>query len=149
MTAEPTAIVPDKGIRGCLNTETGTIAKGTLVVLTTGAGDAPFSIATSGAGALVLGVTMEDIPGTTTLTGDPGPHRGNVQVEGKAIVIAGAAVARGVNVMSNATGRGITAVAAASPGNITAGQSITPAAADGDLYEVELAGPGGGVALNT
>lgn len=147
---EPTAIVPETGIRGCLNTGTANIPKGTLVVLTTGASDAPFSIAVAGAGALVLGVTMETILGTDALAPDDvGPHRGNVQVEGKAIVIAGAAVARGANIMSNATGRGITAVAAASPGNITLGQAITTAAADGDLYEVELAGPGGGVALNT
>lgn len=141
MTAEPTAIVPDKAIRGCLNTETGIIAKGTLVALTTGATDAPLSVATAGAGVLTYGVAMEDIPGTTTLTGDPGPHWGNVQIEGKAIVLAGAAVARGAAVASNASGRAITAVST----NITAGQGIIPAAADGDFFEVELAGPGGGV----
>jgi hypothetical protein len=141
---EPTAIVPDKGIRGCLNTLAADIPAGTLVVLTTGAGDAPYSIAVAGAGAGVLGVTMENILGTDALAPDDvGPHRGNVQVEGKAIVIAGAAVARGAQVASNATGRGITAVST----NITAGRAITPAAADGDLYEVELAGPGGGIVL--
>ena len=129
--SEPTAIVPDQATRGCLNDTGGTIPKGTIVALTTGANDTPYQIAVAGDGVSMLGVASTDILDT---------EFGNVQVVGKAIVLAGAAVTRGDAVASNASGRAI----AAATGKITLGSSITTAAADGDLFEVELAGPGGG-----
>ncbi len=140
MPAEPTAIVPDKGIRGCLNIGTADIPKGTFVVLTTGATDEPFSIAISGDGAQVLGVAMEDILGTTAAAVlGFGAQRGNIQVSGKALVLAGAAVARGAAVGSNASGSAIVAAT----GDIVAGAGGTVGVST-ELMEVELAGPGGG-----
>ncbi len=129
--SEPTSIVPDKGIRSGLNQTGGTLLKGTLVVLTTGANDDPYRIAVAGAGAGVLGVLMEDVPNLS---------RGDVQVVGKAIVLASAAVTRGDALASDAAGKAV----AAGTGDITIGSSVTTAAALDDLFEVELAGPGGG-----
>lgn len=141
MPAEPTAIIPDKGQRGCLNTLAADIPKGTFVVLTTGAADAPFSIAIAGNGARVFGVTAENILGTDSVStlGLTGPQRGSVQIAGKAIVTAGAAVARGSAIGSDAAGL---AVVAAS-GDIVAGQGVTVGVSTEGM-EVELAGPGGG-----
>ena len=141
MPAEPTAIIPDKGQRGCLNTEAADMPKGTFVVLTTGASDAPFSIATSGDGARVFGVTAEIILGSDSVTtqGLTGPQRGNVQIVGKAIVLAGAAVARGSAIASDASGNAIVAAT----GDIVAGQGVTVGVSTEGM-EVELAGPGGG-----
>ena len=79
MPAETTAIVPDKGIRPGLNIGAADIPEGTFVVLTGGAGDAPYSIAVSGDGAGVLGVTTELIVGTDNAPNGT-PRRGNVGV---------------------------------------------------------------------
>lgn len=121
--AEPTSIVPDKGIRPGYN-ETGvTIAKNLFVVET--AGSAPDSIALGAAGARTKGVTMEEILDE---------ERGDVQTEGQAIVTAGAAITRGAEVATLATGKARVAIT----GDIVAGVARSAAAADGDLFEVEL-----------
>lgn len=140
MPAESTAIVPDKAIRGCLNIGTADIPKGTMVVLTAGAADEPYSIAIAGAGAAILGVTMEDILGTTAATALGLPaQRGSVQVLGKARVIAAAATTRGGPIASNASGQAVNGAS----GNVVAGTGVTVGVAT-ELMEVELAGPGGG-----
>jgi len=127
--AEPTSIVPDKGIRPGLN-ETGvTIGKSLMVNRV--AGNAPDSVALAGAGGAALGLTMEAILDD---------ERGDVQIEGQGIGTAGAAVARGALVMATATGKLITATAT----NISLGRARSAAAADGDLFEVELYPVGSG-----
>lgn len=138
MPAETTAIVPDKGIRPGLNIGAADIPEGTFVVLTAGAGDAPYSIAVSGDGAGVLGVTTELIVGTTNAPNGT-PRRGNVQVVGKARVIAAGATVRGGPIASDASGQAINAAT----GDITAGLGVTVGVAT-EFMEVELAGPGGG-----
>ena len=138
MPAETTASVPDKGIRPGLNIGAADIPEGTFVVLTGGAGDAPYSIAVSGDGAGVLGVTMELIVGTDNAPNGT-PRRGNVQIVGKARVIAGAATTRGGPIASDASGNAIDAASA----DIVVGQGVT-VGVDTEFMEVELAGPGGG-----
>lgn len=138
MPAETTAIVPDKAIRPGLNIGAADIAKGTFVALTAGAADAPYSIAVAGAGVAVLGVTMELIQGTTNAPNNT-PRRGNVQINGKAIVIAAAATTRGGPIASNASGQAVNGATT----NIVAGQGVTVGVAT-EFMEVELAGPGGG-----
>jgi len=127
--AQPTAIVPDKGIRPGYN-ETGTIiAKSILVKKVAGTDDD--SVAVAGDGENVFGATMQAI-GLLA--------RGDVQVDGQAIVTAGAAVAAGAEVTANSAGRAITAVS----GDYICGLASTAAAADGDAIEVELVGPASG-----
>lgn len=128
---EPTAIVPDKGIRAGHN-DTGTDIGARLLVVNDNGG--PNSVVLSGAGAACTGVTMAIIIDT---------ERGNVQVEGVGICTAGAAIALGAEVMATATGKVITATT----GNITVGRAtVRAAAADADLIEIELY-PNGGVVV--
>ena len=58
----------------------------------------------------------------------------SVAFSGVSKVVAGAAVAKGARVMSNATGKAITGVAT----NIGVGRALEAAAADGDLIAVLL-----------
>ncbi len=140
MPVDPTAIVPDKGIRPGVNENAADIDKGTLVVLAPGAGDLPNSIDPAGNGARIYGVAMEDIIGTTAATVlGLGVQRGNIQVEGKALVIAAGATTRGGPIGSDANGQAVNAAA----GDVVAGVGVTVGVAT-ELMEVELAGPGGG-----
>jgi hypothetical protein len=137
---EPTSIVPDKGIRPGVNQNTADIAKGTFVVLAPGAGDLPNSIDPAGNGARVYGVTMEVIIGTTAATAlGLGAQRGNIQTEGKALVIAAGATTRGGPIGSDASGQAVNAAT----GDIVAGVGVTVGVAT-EFLEIELAGPGGG-----
>jgi hypothetical protein len=125
---EPTAIVPEKGIRPGFNDTGVTIA--TRLFVASVAGD-PNEVALPGAGARAHGVTMEAIKDQ---------ERGDVQIEGRAIVTASAAITKGANVASIATGRARLAVS----NDVVAGVAQSDAGADGDFLEVELAGVGGG-----
>jgi len=140
MPAEPTAIVPDKGIRPGVNENTADIPAGTFVVLAPGATDLKDSIDPAGNGARVYGVAMEDIIGTTAATAlGLGAQRGNIQVEGRALVIAAGATTRGGPIGSDASGQAVNAAT----GDVVAGVGSTVGVAT-ELMEVELAGPGGG-----
>ena len=126
---EPTNIVGPDSIRSGKNTSGSEIAKGTIVKL---AATPTVRDEIEPAGAVTdafYGVAMEDIP-------DDG--WGNVQVNGKAIVLGGDDVAVGARVTSTAAGKGDEAAA----GNAVLGIAVT-AGADGELFEVELTGPGG------
>lgn len=128
--AQVTAQVPSDGVRAGLNSTGSTIAKGTFVKLLSTAAQ---RIGKAGAGELVFGVTMQDIA--------DGAY-GDVQVEGKAIVLAGDTVALAAVVASDASGLAVTAA----EGDITAGSAATAGAAAGYM-EVHLAGPGGGYVI--
>lgn len=78
--------------------------------------------------SLIIGVSLE--AGSTTIT----PIA--VQTNGIAKVTAGAAVARGALVASDATGRAVTAAT----GDTTAGLALMAAGAAGDVIEVLLNG---------
>ncbi len=138
--SEPTAIVPDKGIRAGANENAADIAKGTFVVLAPAAGDLPNSIDPAGNGARVYGVTMEDILGTTAAAVlGLGVQRGNIQTEGRALVIAAGATTRGGPIGSDASGQAVNGAT----GDVVAGVGVTVGVAT-ELMEVELAGPAGG-----
>jgi len=72
------------------------------------------------------------------LTADAGSIVADVRIEGISKVVAGAAVAIGAPVTSNASGRAVTATT----GQRGAGVALQTAAANGDLIDVQLT-PGG------
>jgi hypothetical protein len=120
---QPRAIVPDQGgIRAGLNSTGTTIPVRRLVKRSTTVDS--IALAADGLGPYV-GVTMAAI-----LTG----YAGDVQIAGRALVEAGAAVAIGALVMGGTSGKGITATAA----KYAIGTANTAAAADGDIIEVDL-----------
>jgi hypothetical protein len=84
----------------------------------------------SGGTASVFGVLTEDAPGT----GRGANVRRNIQVDGMATIVAGAAVAIGDLVMPTSAGKVITRTGT----NSIVGEAKTAALADGDLIEVEL-----------
>jgi hypothetical protein len=119
---EPRRIVPDGSIRPGLNLSGSTIAANRIVVQ----GAATDQIAQAAAAtAPYYGVTMNAI--VNGITGD-------VQTKGKATIEAGAAVAKNVNVMSDASGR---AILATSTNNVI-GRTVVASTALGQILEVEL-----------
>lgn len=130
--AEPTAIVPDKGIRPGFN-ESGTeLAK--RIFVAAAAGSAPDSVALPGAGAACKGVTMEAIPDV---------NRGDVQVEGMAIVTAAAAITRSAQVACDAAGLAVVA----GTGDVVLGIARSASGGAAEDIEVELTGPARNLAL--
>ncbi len=121
---QPRAIVPDNGgIRPGLNATGSTIPKYRIVKKVNTAVDA-VAPATNGAD-VIYGVSMQPI--TDGFAGD-------VQVEGRAIVEAGGAIAIGAKITGGTGGKAAVAGAAA---NIL-GVAASPAAADGELIEVDI-----------
>ncbi len=119
---EPRRIVPDSAVRPGLNV-TGA-AFGANLIVVQGAAQDQVSLATA-ATAPYYGVTLGTIPAGIT---------GDIQTKGKATVAAGAAVAKNVNVMCDATSRAILATA----GNNVLGRTVNAASAAGQILEVEL-----------
>ena len=99
-------------------------------------------------GEKVLGVAMVDIKNNTGVPNTNGRNeitdgKGTaVHVQGVAFVYSGAAVARNVDVTTDATGRAVAAVA----GNRVAGVALKGAATAGELIPVLLAGGTGRIA---
>lgn len=127
---QTTVIVPDKGVRPGRNSSGADIAAAVFVQLVPAGTDDPSQVRLpSAAGAKVFGVTMNGIKNGQI---------GDVQVEGKVRVLAGAGgIALGQDVTTTTAGA---AVAAAS-GNTVAGVCVTPAAA-GSLGEIEFRNAG-------
>lgn len=119
---EPRRIVPDGSVRPGLNLSGSTIAANRIVVQSTAADQVAQAAAAT---APYYGVTMNAIPNGVT---------GDIQTKGKATVEAGAAVAKNVNVMSDAQGR---AILATSTNNVM-GRTVVAATAAGQILEVEL-----------
>ena len=132
------AIVPDKGLRPIQNNTGTAIGKGLFVQIDPAGSDDPNDVVLPGAGEEVYGVNITSSVrlGVSPDAGLPDLEIGTAQVEGRAVVIAGALVAIGANIQSNGVGRGITATT----GDIVVGKAITGAAADGDEFECELVG---------
>ena len=118
---EATRIVGDKDVVAGLNASGSTIAKG-RVVLGTGTAEDEIALATAASQAF-LGVTTESIANNT---------RGGVQIRGKAVCVAGAAVTKGVRVTSDGAGK----VIAAAGGDATLGIAASAAAALDEEFEV-------------
>ena len=104
----------------------GTIPAYTIVKLSA----AETVVAAAAASDAVLGVS-EDIP---SVSGE----RVDVTLTGISFVVAGAAVALGALVMSDASGRAITATAAAGTNVRTIGMALEAASAAGDVIRVLL-----------
>lgn len=119
---EPRRIVPDGGVRPGLNLSGGTIAANRIVVQAAATDQVAQAAAAT---APYYGVTMNAIANNTT---------GDIQVKGKATIEAGAAVAKNVNVMSDAQGR---AILATSTNNVI-GRTVVASTALGQVLEVEL-----------
>ena len=119
---EPRRIVPDGGVRPGLNLSGSTIAANRIVVQSTATDQVAQAAAAT---APYYGVTMNAIPNGIT---------GDIQTKGKATIEAGAAVAKNVNVMSDASGR---AILATSTNNVM-GRTVVAATAAGQILEVEL-----------
>jgi hypothetical protein len=119
---EPRRIVPDGSIRPGLNLSGSTIAANRIVVQSTLVDQVAQAAAAT---APYYGVTMNAIANGVT---------GDIQTGGKATIEAGAAVAKNVNVMSDASGRAILATA----GNNVIGRTVVASTALGQVLEVEL-----------
>jgi hypothetical protein len=119
---EPRRIVPDGAVRPGLNLSGSTIAANRIVVQSTATDQIAQAAAAT---APYYGVTMNAIANGIT---------GDVQTKGKATIEAGAAVAKNVNVMSDAQGR---AILATSTNNVM-GRTVVAATAAGQILEVEL-----------
>lgn len=122
-------IVNDRDIRSGKNTSGSDMAKGVIVKLkATPTVPDEIDLEATNTGA-ILGVTMEAITNGSW---------GNVQIRGKAAVLAGGTIAVGARCMPTTGGKSLTATA----GNTVLGLAVT-AGASNELHEVELLGPGG------
>ena len=130
--AEPTAIVPDKGIRGCYNDGVDTLVLGLSVKLST-IGDERLQVEPAGAGEGVYGIVAET-------KGIESQTWGDIQVEGIARGLSGAAVTKGAAVAADADGK----LVAAGSGALVVGVAVTAALGVDSIFEVELSGTGGG-----
>ena len=119
---EPRRIVPDGSIRPGLNLSGSIIAANRIVVQAAATDQVSQAAAAT---APYYGVTMNAI--AINVTGD-------IQTKGKATIEAGAAVAKNVNVMSDASGR---AILATSTNNVI-GRTVVASTALGQILEVEL-----------
>jgi len=128
---QPRAIVPENGVRTGRNRSGSAIATRTLVKLA--GADGVDCVETFAAAADHLyGVAMQGIADGAN---------GDVQIRGKALCVAGAAVSAGDLLQGTTAGKVILFAASAGDTDTVVGQAITAAAADGDVLEVELAGP--------
>lgn len=128
------AIVPDQAVRAGKNSDANNdIPAKRLVKLDGANGTDAVALATAATDKLV-GVTMETI--------GKGGKFGDVQVAGRAVVTAGAAIAIGDRITAGASGKA--AVWAPAPGtnHSFAGTAMSAASGDGVDFEMELQPPG-------
>lgn len=125
MAYQTSVIVPDKGIRAAKNSSGADIATAVFVSIVAAGTEDPIEVELPAAGAKIMGVTMNGIKDG---------ENGDVQVEGRTRVLAGAGgIAVGQQVASTVAGAAVLAVS----GDIVAGVCVKAAAA-GALGEVEL-----------
>jgi len=132
MTAVLTAIVPEKGVRQVYNGTGGTLSKGTFVKLKASATYKGEIEAAAGNTDNVYGVLVNDIADAS---------RGDCQIAGRAIVLAGGTIAEGEQVMPTTGAKALKATS----GNSIVGTAVTVGAASAYM-EVEL-GAGCGAAM--
>lgn len=125
--AEPRVIVGPDQVRSGYNGSGSDIPKGTIVALDLTV-DHQIAVEATATG-VYYGVTMEAIADG---------EWGNVQIRGKALVLASTTVTAGVRVTATTAGTTV----AASAGNAVLGIAVTAGTAAA-LHEVELCGPGG------
>jgi hypothetical protein len=128
---QPRQIIGPQDLRSGYNA-TGSSIGAALVVVLDNAGDRQIELP----GAVtddVYGVTLKAIANVTW---------GDVQIRGQAICTASAAITIGDRLMLTTAGKVATWTAAGGSNAAVVGKAITAATTDGDLIEVELAGPG-------
>jgi hypothetical protein len=129
------AIVPEWGVRPGHNSTGSTIAAYTIVKLAGLLSGVPTITPCTAATDTPYGVTMHAITNGTT---------GDVQVLGKAKVLAGAQLSTvGTRLTSDSTGRAVAATVSAATVVGVIGQQATTSAAADDIIEVELMQHGG------
>lgn len=129
--AEPTNIVPKEFIRPGYNGTGTAMVQGQLVKLKASATIKDDIELATGATDPVYGAVMDP-------SGIADAARGNIQVMGRAKVLADGTIAVGARITATTGGESTTA----SAGNTCAGVAVTAGVAD-TLHEVELNGPGG------
>jgi hypothetical protein len=110
----------------------GTVRKGRVVVLNTS--DNQVIEATAATDSLI---GVADVPGDTTASVASG-ERVDVQLEGLADAVAGAAITRGALLSVDSAGRVITAAASAGSNVRTIGTALQAAAAANDIISIHL-----------
>lgn len=124
-------IVPDGAVRAYKNANGATIAAKRIVKSTAVADE--MDIAAAATDLKLLGITMAAVP---TL------KFGDVQQRGKGILTAGAAVAVGDKITSDAAGKGVAAAPAGGTNNGIVGVAMTIASGADVDFEIELTAPG-------
>ena len=145
--AEPRAIVPIKGIRPGLNSSGNDLATNVFVQLVPGVGEDPPEIRLpAGAGEPAYGVVFSSTVRVDVSpdVGIPDGQIGDIQVDGRAIVLASGGIPVGSIVEVTTTGAVIIAFTS---GGTPVGKALT-AGVDGELFEIELIGPGAGGQTN-
>lgn len=128
------AIVPEGSVRpGKNNDANNDIASKRFVKLDAANGTDAVATATA-ATDKILGVTMETI--------GKGGKVGDVQVAGRAVVTAGAAIAIGDRITAGAAGKAAVWAPGAGVNNSIAGTAMSAASGDGVDFECELMPPG-------
>jgi hypothetical protein len=122
--------VIDPKFRAVYNGTGSTISKGTIIKLKTSPAYSGEIVKAAAATDALYGVAAADI-----LTGE----WGDAQIGGVALVLSSAALNAATQMTSDASGK----AAAAASGNSLLGISVTAAGAADELFEVELATPGG------
>jgi hypothetical protein len=122
--------VIDPETRSVKNTSAGVLAEGQIVIAKASPTVVDEADIASAATDAFLGVVKD----ADIAVGE----YGLIQIRGRAKVLAGGAVAVGARVTADASGDGVTA----SAGNAVLGIAMT-VGVDTELFEVELAGPGG------
>ncbi len=141
--AEPRSIVPEKGIRPGLNSTGSALAKNVFVALAADGDPPTIELATAGGPVYGVVVASQVRVNVTPDVGIPDGEIGDIQVEGRAVVLAAGAIPVGSLVMATATG----AVIVATSTNTPIGKAVTTGV-DTEFLEVELAGPAAGGELN-
>lgn len=124
-------IVDADDIRSGYNSTVATLAAARVVVLTA-SGDREIKLPAASTED-VVGVTMAAIAVS---------EWGDVQIRGVAPCTAAAAITVGDRLMMDTAGKVLTWTASTGVNAAVVGKALTAASADGDLVEVELAGPG-------
>jgi predicted RecA/RadA family phage recombinase len=98
-------------------------------------------LATTGDRHVILPAAVTDDLFGVTLRAIPAGEWGDIQVEGRARCVAGAALATpGIRLMPTTAGKVVTWTAATGANVAVAGTNVTTASADNDAVEVTLAG---------
>jgi histidinol phosphatase-like enzyme len=129
--AQARQIVFAENIRSGYNNTSATLAANRVVVVNN-----------SGINEVELpGASTDDVHGVT-MAAILDDEWGDVQIRGLAVCTAAAAITIGDRLMMDTAGKVLTWTAAGGTNAAVVGKAMTAATADGDLIEVELAGPG-------